>query len=121
MGNFLTQEDHIKIWAALSDVFVDNEVNYTAVANALAGYDRSTIEEAFFNDVAPVCYSNMQAAIPPIWTAFDHAWLEQTINSVKQARQNSRLRDLRDQFFIAYLRWRLKSEWLAIERALDQP
>lgn len=121
MGDFLTREDRIKVWAALSDVFVDNDVNYTAVASALAGYDRSTIEDAFFNDVAPVCYSNMQAAIPPIWTAFDRTWLEETIGSVKLARRNSRFRELRDRLFIAYLRWRLKSEWLAIERALDQP
>ncbi|MGE8361417.1 DUF7079 family protein [Pseudomonas sp.] len=120
MGDFLTREDRVKIWVALSDVFVDNDVNYAAIAKAVAAYDREVVEHAFFNEVAPACYSNMQAAIPPVWTAFDSTWLEQTIASIKQARSNSPFRELRDRVFIVYLRWRLRSEWIEIEKALSQ-
>ncbi|MGE8496336.1 MAG: DUF7079 family protein [Pseudomonas sp.] len=120
MGDFLTREDRLIIWAALSDVFVDNKVDYAAIAKALTEYDRTIVEHEFFNEVAPACYSNMQSAIPPIWTAFDSAWLEQMIASMKQARSNSTIRELRDRAFIVYLRWRLRPEWIEIERALSQ-
>lgn len=101
MGALSTRQNQVRLWEVLSDVFVDNVVDYASVARSLKGYDRSAIETAFFTDVAPACYSNVQAPIPPIWTAFDS-------------------RRLLDRAFIAYLRYRLKPEWQRIEMALDQ-
>ena len=120
MGGLSIRQDQVRLWAALSDVFVDNAVDYASVARNLKGYERSAIETAFFVDVAPACYSNMQAPIPPIWTAFDSAWLAETIDRIHKARRSSSLRRLRDSAFIAYLRYRLKPEWQRIEMALDQ-
>jgi hypothetical protein len=120
VGSVLTRDEQVRLWAALSDVFVDNVIDYASVARNLKGYDRSAIETAFFVDVAPACYSNLKAAIPPIWTAFDSAWLGETIDRIHQARTSSSLRRLRDRAFIAYLRYRLKPEWQRIEMALDQ-
>lgn len=120
MGGLSTRQDQVRLWAALSDVFVDNAVDYASVARNLKSYERSTIEMAFFVDVAPACYSNLQAAIPPIWTAFDSAWLAETIDCIHEARGSSSLRRLRDRAFIAYLRYRLQPEWQRIEMALDQ-
>lgn len=120
MGSVLTRNEQVRIWAALSDVFVDNAVDYVSIAASLKGYERSTIETAFFLDVAPACYLTLQAAIPSIWTAFDSAWLAETIDRTHEARRSSSLRRLRDRAFIAYLRYRLRPEWQRIERALDQ-
>ncbi len=120
MGSVLTRDERIRLWSALSDVFVDNEVDYAAIARQLAGFDRATAKAAFFDDVAPVCYSNLQAPIPPIWTAFDSTWLAETIHSTQEARRISAFRRLRDQAFVAYLRYRLKDEWQSIERELDR-
>ena len=120
MGSVLTREERTRLWAALSDAFVDNEVDYKAIARQLAGFDLATIEVVFFEEVAPVCYSNLLAPIPPIWTAFDTAWLTETIESTQEARRSSTFRRLRDQAFVAYLRYRLKDEWLSIERELDR-
>lgn len=108
MGGLSTRQDQIRLWAALSDVFLDNVVDYASVASNLIGYDRSAIATAFFVDVAP------------IWTAFDSAWLAKTIDRIREARRSSSLRRLRDRAFIAYLRYRLKPEWQRIEMALDQ-
>ncbi|WP_437421971.1 hypothetical protein [Stutzerimonas chloritidismutans] len=33
------------------------------------------METAVFFEAAPACFSNLQAAIPSVWTAFDSAWL----------------------------------------------
>lgn len=120
MGSVLTHEERTRLWSALSDAFVDNEVDYNAIARQLAGFELATIEVAFFEEVAPVCYSNLQAPIPPIWTAFERAWLTETIESTQEARRTSTFRRLRDQAFVAYLRYRLKDEWLSIERELDR-
>ncbi|AHL74061.1 hypothetical protein CH92_02680 [Stutzerimonas stutzeri] len=120
MGGLSTRQDQIRLWAALSDVFVDNAVDYASVARNLKGYERSAIETAFFVAVAPACYSNLQAPVPPIWTAFDSAWLAERIDCIREARRSSSLRRLLDRAFIANLRYRLKPEWQRIEMALDQ-
>lgn len=120
MGSVLTRDERTRLWSALSDAFIDNEVDYNAIARQLAGFDRSTIKLVFFEEVAPVCYSNLQAPIPPIWTAFESTWLTETIESTQEARRTSTFRRLHDQAFVAYLRYRLKDEWLSIERELDR-
>nr|WP_256834596.1 hypothetical protein [Pseudomonas oleovorans] len=116
----MTREERIHLWSALSDVFVDTEVDYGYIARQVAGFDRATVQAAFYQDVAPACYSNMLAPIPPIWTGFDSASLSATIEQTQAARQSSTLRRLRDRLFIAYLRRALKAEWAKIEQELDR-
>ncbi len=119
MGRVLTRDEYVQLWSALSDVFIDNAVDYVAIARKVQCFERTTVEAAFYEDVAPACYSNLQAPIPPIWTAFDSTWLSTTIDTLHQARQASALRRLLDRVFIAYLRYRLKPEWEEIARHLD--
>jgi hypothetical protein len=118
MGDFLAREDRVKIWSALSDIFVDNEVDYKSIAKVLKPYKKSSVEEIFFTEVAPLCYSNMQTPVPPIWTAFDTAWLESEIDKMLKAREDKVITRLKDKLFIAYLRWRLAGEWKKVEVAL---
>ncbi|SFP55573.1 hypothetical protein SAMN05216601_11510 [Ectopseudomonas composti] len=116
----MTREERIHLWSALSEVFVDNEVDYTFIARQVAGFDRAMVQAAFYEDVAPACYSNMLAPIPPIWTGFDSTWLGETIERAQAARQRSALRRLRDRLFIAYLCHALKAEWAKIAQELDR-
>jgi hypothetical protein len=120
VGSVLTREEQVRLWSALSDVFVDNAIDYAAIARNIQGFERSSVETAFFEDVAPACYSNMQAPIPPVWTAFDTTWLATTIEASHRARQSSVIRRLRDGVFIAYLRHKLQPEWKEIVGHLDQ-
>ena len=114
----MTRDERIRLWSALSEVFVDNAIDHAAIARQLIIYDRTTVQAAFFEEVAPVCHSNLLAPIPPIWTGFNSAWLAAAIDS-RQARRNSPLRRLFDRALIAYLRYRFKPEWRAIERELQ--
>lgn len=116
----MTREERIQLWSALSDVFVDNEVDYAGIARQLADFDRTTVEAAFYEDVAPACYTNLLAPIPPIWTGFDSVWLSETIERNQAARQRWPLRRLRDRLFIACLRRTLRSEWAKIVHELDR-
>lgn len=116
----MTREERIHLWSALSEVFVDNEVDYAYIARQVAGFDRAMVRAAFFEDVAPACYSNMLAPIPPIWTGFDSAWLGETIERARAARQRSTLLHLRDRLFITYLRRALRADWAKITQELDR-
>lgn len=118
MGDVLTRDERIRLWSALSDAFVDNEVDYPAIARQLAGFDRAAIEAAFFEEVAPVCHANLRTPIPRIWTAFDDTWLTETIEGNQRARRASASHRLRDRALVAYLHWRLREEWHRIEREL---
>ena len=64
----MTREERIQLWSALSEVFVDNEVDYAFIASQVAGFDRTMVQAAFYEDVAPACYSNMLAPIPVSYT-----------------------------------------------------
>lgn len=112
-----TRQDHVRLWAALSDAFVDNTVDYVSIARHLNGYERSTIETVFFLNVAPTCFSNLQAAIPSAWTALDSAWLAETIARNPEARRSSSLRRLHDRAFVADLRYQLKPTAVPIAMA----
>ncbi len=120
MGRVLTRDERIRLWSALSDAFIDNEVDYGAIARRLVGFDQATVKAAFFEQVAPVCYSNLQAPIPPIWTAFDSNWLVEAIDNAEEARRASALRRLRDRFRVAYLEHLLRDEWQCLERELER-
>jgi hypothetical protein len=116
----MTREERIQLWSALSEVFVDNEVDYGYIARQLQRFDRATAQAALYEDVAPACYGNLLAPIPPIWAGFDSAWLSATIERNQAARQRWPLRRLRDRLLIACLRRALKSEWAKIAQELDR-
>lgn len=92
----------------------------TPRADMIAGLERAAVKAAFFEEVAPVCYSNLQAPIPPIWTAFDGTWLAEAIDGNEQVRQASTFRRMRNRVLVAYLRNRLREEWHRIERELER-
>ncbi len=104
----------------LSDAFFDNEIDYPEIARQLAGYDCAAVKKVFFEEIAPDCHSNLQAPIPPRWAAFDSTWLADIIDSSLRARRAPRLHRMRDQVLFAYLRFRLREEWIRIEKKLKE-
>ncbi|WP_240923333.1 DUF7079 family protein [Metapseudomonas otitidis] len=120
MERALTHEEQVELWSALSDVFVDNSVDYAAVARNVRRFDRALIEHAFFEEVAPVCYQNLQTPVPPIWTAFDKAWVSAAIGTRHQQLRGSAIRRVFDRALVAYLRRSFRAEWREIARYLNQ-
>ncbi|WP_422108841.1 DUF7079 family protein [Xenorhabdus bovienii] len=55
MGNILTDID---LYEALSYVFVDNEVDYEYIVSVAKHFPLEHVEMAFFEWVAPICYTN---------------------------------------------------------------
>lgn len=59
-----------KLWMALSDLFVDRDVDFVDVARNVCGYPLQEIELALFQRVAPICVWNMLTPAPSVWLLF---------------------------------------------------
>jgi len=70
--------------AALSEIFVDNDVDLASVAEIAIAFPVAEVEKAFFDWVAPVCGQNLLTPLPPVWTGFDESWLITEIEEVRQ-------------------------------------
>jgi hypothetical protein len=62
-------------WMEMSPLFVDNVVDYRAVAEALRRHCPNmtlpNLKETFYNDVAPVLGLNGLTPAPSVWLMFD--------------------------------------------------
>lgn len=101
-------------WEALSDIFIDNEVDYAAVARAVAGIPLAELETLFFEEVAPYCGPNLLTPIPPIWSGFSREPLVAGIRERQRRIAASRLAALRHRCLVRVLRWYFKGEWQAL-------
>ena len=80
------QLDQRQLWAALSDLFVDANVDYKHIAGVAKNYSVEEVEFALFERVAPVCISNMLAPVPPVCWYFDKEQLVADIESLVNRR-----------------------------------
>jgi hypothetical protein len=102
----------IDLCEALSDLFVDNEVDFELIAQVARGFPVAHVEMVLFEWVAPVCYTNTLAPVPPIWTGFerDSLWAEIQRLQAREAKAGfaKKLPIMLRQF---YLRQRFAEEW----------
>ena len=80
------QLDQHQLWSALSDLFVDTDVDYKKIAGVVKKYSVEEVEFALFERVAPVCISNMLAPVPPVCWYFDKEQLVADIESLVNRR-----------------------------------
>lgn len=80
--------DERKLWVALSYVFVDAEVDFSAITKVAKNYSIEEVEFALFERVAPICIGNMLTPAPPIWWFFDEEQLASDIESLVKKRSS---------------------------------
>lgn len=111
----------IDLCEALSDLFVDNEVDYEHIARVARAFPVAHVEKALFEWVAPVCYTNTQAPVPPIWTGFerDSLWAEIQGLLAREAKAGfaKKLSIMLRQF---YLRQQFAEEWCRLSALLAE-
>ncbi|GFM54492.1 hypothetical protein PSCICL_34980 [Pseudomonas cichorii] len=112
----ISQQDRANAWRALSDAFVDNEVDYVAIAKQVEHLEPEEVKSILYSEVAPVCHSNLGSVIPTIWLCFNKDGLENDINSMLEARKKSSLRRQRDKILTQWLSYRYKYIWLEIAK-----
>ncbi len=115
MGNILSKTERSSIRHALSDAFVDNEVDYGDIGERVRAFDPETVENIFFFEVAPVCHSNLETPAPPIWTGFDSEWLDQEIEKRLESRNQSYFQRFKQSLLITSLKWKYANTWNAIK------
>jgi hypothetical protein len=102
------------IYCALSEAFVDSQVDYALIARQTQAYDRHEIKRMLYEEVAPVCYPNLAAVIPPIWTGFARAPLLEDIQQWLEGLRRSRLRRAWALVYVSWIRWRCAYIWAEI-------
>ncbi|MFE8728497.1 DUF7079 family protein [Aeromonas hydrophila] len=111
----------IDLCEALSDLFVDNEVDFELIAQVAQGFPVAHVEMVLFEWVAPVCYTNTLAPVPPIWTGFerDSLWVEVQRLLAREAKVGfaKKLFIMLRQF---YLRQRFAEEWRRLSGLLAE-
>lgn len=111
----------IDLCEALSDLFVDNEVDYAHVAGVARAFPVAHVEKALFEWVAPVCYTNTLSPVPPIWTGFerDSLWAEIQGLLAREARAGF-ARKLSIAIRQFYLRRQFADEWRKLSALLAE-
>lgn len=95
---------------ALSDIFVDNWVNYKYIASVAKHFPAEYVQMMLCRYVAPVCYTNALTPVPPVWTSFDADELWNDIDILKKKEQSVFGKFKRD-FCALYFKNRFKKEW----------
>lgn len=116
----LSEQRLAEVWQALSDAFVDNEVDYGWIARKVIDVDPVKLQHIFFEEVAPHCAPNVMTPIPPIWQGFDKEKLAVGIREMKSKNEKSAISNLRHKAFVIFLRARFRTEWRAIESKLAE-
>lgn len=114
MGYPLSPAEKASIQIALAEAFVDSAVDYASIAKRIRGYDLKVVEDILYSEVAPVCFSNLETPIPPVWTGFKDDWLLSEIEKELQARSRSGTRRVFDKLKIAWLRYSYRYIWKEI-------
>jgi len=114
----LTDKD---LCEALSDLFVDNQVDYDAIAAVARQFPLDHVETVLFEWVAPVCYANALAPIPPIWAGFEPEQLWCDIAEHRhQAAQAGPVRRGLSWARQCYLRRKFAQEWQTLAERMSQ-
>ena len=109
-----------EIWASLSDVFIDNEIDYSYIATQVADVDLPLLKEIFFNEVAPCCGPNLMCVIPPIWAGFCPKELAKDIRTMQIRNSCSRVARLRHKGFVVFCRWYFRSDWNTLATEVEK-
>ncbi|MGU3348496.1 DUF7079 family protein [Pseudomonas monsensis] len=118
MGHFLTEPQLTNVRAALSEPFNHFPTDYDYIARQLKGVDPAVLYEIFYSEVAPVCFTNIAAALPTVWTGFDPDWLRIEIEERCAARQRKWSRRQFDKLLVRWLKYNYDYMWEEIASRL---
>jgi hypothetical protein len=84
--------------------------------------DIGTLEEIFFNEVAPVCAFNMNifGVIPSVCWGFSPNDLEEWIHEMQARNRRSRIARVKHRIAVSFYRWRFAGYWNRIVAELEK-
>lgn len=109
-------------WIAISDVFVDNEIDYHDVAASLTrncpNMALPLLREVFFGEVAPALASNGMTPAPEVWTGFDSDKVVEKISEMLLHRHRSCVYRVGNRLWCLTCRWLCMEMWQKLKREL---
>jgi hypothetical protein len=104
------------VWLALSDLFLDTELQPDHLAHiarilARSPYSLPELESILYDEVYPVCIVNLQT-VAGEWDGFDEEWLEESILKKLQAT-----RPWTRWFQVS--RWMIRANWNRVKVLLS--
>lgn len=110
-----------KLWAALSYVFVDSELDIQSIVEVAKHYPIKDIEFALFERVGPVCITNMMTPAPPVWWFFNEEELFSDIELLieKRSRQDV-VGKCVSALVTLFIRFCCRAEWADIQSEIEK-
>lgn len=99
------------VWMALSDLFIDNEINHEYIAKRVAHLTIPEIEHILFYEVAPICMSNLLVPTPTVWEGFDEDYIIPEIQQHLQEMQSNWLYNHKVLLKIRFYKVFLNKDW----------
>lgn len=109
---------YFDLCGALSDIFVDNEVDFKYIASIAKNFPVATVEEILFEWVAPVCYTNLLTPAPSIWSGFDKKSLWIEICDYKSKKSSAA--KCKHMLLVSILKITYRKEWLSLKYEMLQ-
>ncbi len=103
--------DKKRVWMALSDLFIDNEISYEGIAERVAHLPISEVERILFYEVAPVFMSNLLTFKTNNSKGFSEEYVISSINKHLLNLQNSWLYRKKVAAKIKFYKFCLKQDW----------
>jgi hypothetical protein len=112
----MTKQQRADIRWALSDAFIDNDVDYTAIARRTREFDRNEIKRILFEEVAPICHSNLESTLPTTWLCFNREELEDDIEKMLGTKKSTWLKSKTNDLLVMWLKNRYRYIWIKLEK-----
>jgi hypothetical protein len=112
----MTKQQRADIRWALSDAFVDNQVDYAAIARQTEDFDKDEIKRILFEEVAPVCHSNLEITLPTLWICFNREELESDIEKMLSTKSENWVQRKTNDILVKWLKYKYKYIWQEIEK-----
>lgn len=107
---------YFDLCGALSDIFVDNEVDFKYIASIAKDFSVPTVEEILFEWVAPVCYTNLLTPAPSVWCGFDKKTL--WIDICEYHNKKGFTATCKHKLLVSILKITYRKEWAALKHEM---
>ena len=118
LGHHLNEPQLTRVRDALSEPFNHFPTDYDYVVRQLKGVDPAVLYKIFYSEVAPVCFTNIAAVLPTVWTGFDPDWLRSEIEERLAARRRNWFRRQYDRLLVRWLEYNYDYMWKEIASRL---
>jgi len=122
MADSVSPRERRNCWLVMSDLFVDNEVDYKAVAEALVrdcpNMNQAELKRTLFEEVAPVLGTNGLTPAPSVWTGFNGDDVLRDVAERLTQQHLSFFRRVTGGVWSAMCRRIFRSFWTDLEREL---